>query len=589
MLRCTQYLRPCVNQTKSCKIWYSKESKIDKEKVNHAVVSVFDLFSISIGPSSSHTSGPLRACSIFLEDVKRLGLLDKVARLKIDLYGSLALTGVGHKTDVALLCGMEGEQPDKIDPYKIPARVERIKREKLILLDGKRKIPFDMERDIVFRMTERLPQHSNGMRFSIFDKAGDMLATNEYFSIGGGFVVNESTKVAHGENAYFKDKTSEEVRHSLVEQDRIQAGDVIEGSHDLDADDYNRKLQDYIQTALPFTNAQDLLELCEDHNLSIAQVVFKNELRWKSAQEVRHGLLKIWKVMDECIDNGIKNPQNQKYLPGNLDVKRRAPSLHRNLMQKQQAIQQQLPESRDNTLAATVKDEKSLVRVDTNKHSEVLKQVPSSFSMTKSYKRSLPAVDWLSLYAIAVNEENAAGGRVVTSPTNGASGVLPSVLKYFLEFVSGAKDTEKENEVLEFLLTAGCIGMLYKRSASLSAAELGCQAEVGVACSMAAAALTAVLGGSVRQIENAAEIAMEHNLGLSCDPIGGYVIIPCIERNALGAVKAVASAQLALAGDGTHRVSLDQVIETMRQTGLDMKDKYKETSLGGLAVNVPLC
>ncbi|KAK9718808.1 hypothetical protein K7432_005229 [Basidiobolus ranarum] len=397
------------------------------------------------------------------------------------------------------------------------------------------------------------------MRFTVFDENGDMLATNEYFSIGGGFVVNEATHVAHGQNVYFKD---------------------VKESSSMVAGDDERKNQDLVIAALPFTNAEDLLEVCRKQNMTVAQVVYENELQWRTPEEIKAQLFAIWNTMDFSIKNGCLS--NEEYLPGRLSAKRRAPSLYKKLLRG--LYNNNSVGYSSSSIASEPSKEESLTANTENSTSETgLSRV---YLPRRTPKRlSLPALDYLSVYAIAVNEENAAGGRVVTAPTNGASGVIPAVLKYYLEFISD----DPEKDVMEFLLTSAAIGMLYKRGASISAAEVGCQGEVGVACSMSAAGFAAVMGGTVEQVENAAEIGMEHNLGLTCDPIDGLVQIPCIERNALGAVKAVTAAQLALNGDGLHRVTLDQVIESMRQTGLDMQSKYKETSQGGLAVNVPVC
>lgn len=438
-----------------------------------------------------------------------------------------------------------------MDPTSIKVRVEEIKQCSKLSLMGHTGylIPFHYDRDLRFNPMRCLPQHPNGMRFCAFDSHGTLMATNEYFSIGGGFVVNQRTRVSHGDNAFYKCHSPDQPLPSA-------------------ADSEDRVKQDCLSAAIPFTNAADLIDKCRHRNLSIGQLVLENELHWQPDQRlVRDGILRVWRAMSESIQNGIHASSADQFLPGDLRVRRRAPGIWKKLS------------------SAT------------------------TFDGGQSGRR-LPALDWLSLYAIAVNEENAAGGRVVTAPTNGAAGIIPAVLKYYLDFLSpyqsvgsgGSRDlfdgckgnssflsTEQSAEVVEFLLTAAAIGMLYKRGSSISAAEVGCQGEIGVACSMASAALCAVMGGTLEQVENAAEIGMEHNLGLTCDPVGGMVQIPCIERNALGAVKAVTAAQLSLNGDGVHRVSLDQVIETMRQTGHDMQAKYKETSLGGLAVNVPLC
>lgn len=458
-------------------------------------VSVFDLFKIGIGPSSSHTVGPMRAaarfCSRWLDEK---GVLENTARMRCELFGSLALTGRGHGTDKAVLLGLEGEWPDHVDPDVIPARLERIRADGRIRLLGRHEITFDEKSDLVFNKRQRLPHHSNGMRFTAYAAAGNALASRDYYSVGGGFVVNQ-------------DEAAE---------DRIVA-DMTTLPH-------------------PFTTGDQLLAACSESGKRIAEVMWENERVWRSDTEIRAGLLHIWQAMQDCVARGIRSAG---VLPGGLKVQRRAPAMAAELMARPEA----------------------------------------------ALKDPLSILDWVNLYALAVNEENAAGGRVVTAPTNGAAGIIPAVLHYFDRFCPGAC----ENKVIEFLLTAAAIGILYKENASISGAEVGCQGEVGVACSMAAGGLTAALGGTIYQVENAAEIGMEHNLGLTCDPIGGLVQIPCIERNAMGAVKAINASRMALRGDGKHRVSLDKVIKTMRDTGNDMKDKYKETSRGGLAVNVIEC
>ncbi|MEP6939367.1 MAG: L-serine ammonia-lyase [Rudaea sp.] len=458
-------------------------------------VSVFDLFKIGIGPSSSHTVGPMRAaarfCTRWLEEKGDLG---RVARVRAELFGSLAHTGRGHGTDKAVLCGLEGEWPDKIDPDAIPQILKRIRGDKKVRLLGRHEIAFDEKTDLVFNKRQKLPFHSNGMRFTAFDAAGEVIATRDYYSVGGGFVVN----------------------------------------HDEAAD--NKIVADTTPLPHHFLSGDELLAICERTGKSIAEVIMENEKVWRSESEIRSGLLVLWKAMSDCVARGMRETG---ILPGGLKVQRRAPAMVAELRNR--------PE--------------------------------------QSLRDPLTILDWVNLYALAVNEENAAGGRVVTAPTNGAAGIIPAVMHYYDRFVPGAN----EKGILDFLLTAGAIGILYKENASISGAEVGCQGEVGVACSMAAGGLAAALGGSVLQVENAAEIGMEHNLGLTCDPIGGLVQIPCIERNAMGSVKAINAQRLAMRGDGKHRVSLDKVIKTMRDTGRDMQDKYKETSRGGLAVNVIEC
>jgi L-serine dehydratase len=458
-------------------------------------VSVFDLFKIGIGPSSSHTVGPMRAGARFVERwLKESGELARVARMRVELYGSLALTGRGHGTDKAVLLGLEGELPNRIDPDTIPATLERIRSVQRLRLGGTHEVDFLEKRDLVFNKRQKLPYHTNGMRFSAFAADDSLIATRDYYSVGGGFVVNQ-------------DEAAE---------DRIVA--------------------DTTALPYPFHSGEELLKLCEQHSLSIAQLMFANERAWRSEEDIRAGLREIWQAMQACVARGIRE---DGILPGGLKIGRRAPAMAADLRNRPEA----------------------------------------------ALRDPLTVLDWVNLYALAVNEENAAGGRVVTAPTNGAAGIVPAVLHYYERFAPKAD----EQGVFDFLLTAGAVGILYKENASISGAEVGCQGEVGVACSMAAAGLTAALGGTVHQVENAAEIGMEHNLGLTCDPIAGLVQIPCIERNAMGAVKAINASRMALRSDGTHYVSLDKVIKTMRDTGRDMQDKYKETSRGGLAVNVVEC
>ena len=456
-------------------------------------ISVFDLFKIGIGPSSSHTVGPMRAAGMFVEGLADSGLIGTVSRVQVELFGSLGATGKGHGTDKALLLGLQGEVPEQVDTDSIPARIEQVRSSGRLLLPGNVELAFDVDKDLIFHRRKVLPYHPNGMIFHAFDNNDQLLLQRSYYSVGGGFVVNEAAAGA----------------------DRI--------------------VEDRTLLPLPFTTGTALLAQCAEHGLSISQVMLQNERVWRTDDEIRTGLLHIWDVMQACVTRGCRT---EGVLPGGLKVPRRAARLHRQLSSEQE-----------------------------------LHRVP------------LGTMDWVNLYALAVNEENAAGGRVVTAPTNGAAGIIPSVLHYYWNFCPG----HSEDGVVRFLLTAGAIGILYKENASISGAEVGCQGEVGSACSMAAAALTEVLGGTPEQVENAAEIAMEHNLGLTCDPVGGLVQVPCIERNAMGAVKAINASRMALRGDGTHFVSLDKVIKTMRDTGADMKTKYKETSRGGLAVNVIEC
>lgn len=458
-------------------------------------ISVFNLFSIGIGPSSSHTVGPMRAAKQYVQELEKIGSLDKVKEIKVDLYGSLALTGKGHATDVAILLGLEGEAPDKVEPSKINAQIKQIRDTKVLQLLSHQPVPFEESKHLLFHYDKQLPFHPNGMRFTAYDANHHELLSKVYYSVGGGFIVDyEAAKK-----------------------------DVQLGAENLNLPH-------------PFKTAKELLDQCNSHQMAICDLMLENEKTWRSPSEIKQGLLMIWGVMKGCIARGI---QQEGVLPGGLNVKRRAAGVFRSLQ-----------------------------------NAEI-----------SGKKHAAQVMEWISLWALAVNEENAAGGRVVTAPTNGAAGVIPAVIQYYEKFTEFAS----EEGIVKFLLTAGAIGILYKEGASISAAEMGCMGEVGVACSMAAAGLAAVLGGTNEQIENAAEIGMEHNLGLTCDPIKGLVQIPCIERNTMGAIKAINAALLALQGDGSHRVSLDQVIATMRQTGKDMKSIYKETSTGGLAVNVPEC
>jgi L-serine dehydratase len=461
-------------------------------------VSVFDLFKIGIGPSSSHTVGPMRAARMFALRLDADGHLERTARVRSQLYGSLGATGKGHGSDKAVLLGLTGHEPDTVDVEAVPALLAAIRGEGSLPLLGVQPIDFDEKADLVFHRRETLPFHANGMRFAAFDAEGALLEERTYYSVGGGFVV------------------SDEVAADGTKQ-KVIAPDTTVLPH-------------------PFHSGDELLQQCRLHRIGIAELMRRNERHWRSEAEIDAGLLKIWHVMQDCVARGCRT---DGVLPGGFQVKRRAASFHRSL---------------------------------TSKPEEALRD-------------PLQVIDWVNLYALAVNEENAAGGRVVTAPTNGAAGIVPAVLHYYTRFVSGSND----KGVIDFLLTAGAIGILYKENASISGAEVGCQGEVGVACSMAAGALAGVMGGTPEQVENAAEIGMEHHLGLTCDPVGGLVQIPCIERNAIASVKAINAARMALRGDGTHHVSLDKVIKTMRDTGRDMNTKYKETARGGLAVNIVEC
>ena len=461
-------------------------------------VSVFDLFKIGIGPSSSHTVGPMRAARMFVQRLRHEGVLERTVRVATGLYGSLGATGKGHGSDKAVLLGLAGHEPDTVDIESIPGILDAIRNDKRIALGGDHVVAFDEARDLVMYRRQSLPLHANGMRCIAYDAEGNELQNRVYYSVGGGFVVTE------------------EVLADGAKQKQIAPDTTV--------------------LPYPFKTGAELLALTEQEGCSIAEIMRRNERHWRPDEETRAGLLKIWRVMQECVQRGCRT---EGILPGGFKVKRRSAALYRDLVA----------------------------------HPEAALRDP------------LQVMDWVNLYALAVNEENAAGGRVVTAPTNGAAGIVPAVLHYYARFVHGAN----EDGIVDFLLTAAAIGILYKENASISGAEVGCQGEVGVACSMAAGALCAVMGGTPAQAENAAEIGMEHHLGLTCDPVGGLVQIPCIERNAIASVKAINAARMALRGDGTHHVSLDKVIKTMRETGADMMTKYKETARGGLAVNIVEC
>jgi L-serine dehydratase len=457
-------------------------------------LSALDIFKIGIGPSSSHTVGPMRAAQRFVLGLGASGRLAQVRRIQVALYGSLGATGRGHGSDKAVLLGLEGELPESVDTEQVPARLAALRQARRLTLPGGHAIGFDEKTDLLLHRRESLPFHPNGMRFSAFDDVGALLDERVYYSVGGGFVVDGAGSDAP----------------RLVEDRRVLAH--------------------------PFGSGDELLALCRDTGHSISDLMRANEAAWRPAEATAAALRQIWAVMEEGVRRGCRT---EGLMPGGLRVPRRAGALHRQLVERPEA----------------------------------------------ALRDPLTVIDWVNLYALAINEENACGGRVVTAPTNGAAGIVPAVLHYYMRFVPGADDDGMQR----FLLTAAAIGILYKENASISGAEVGCQGEVGVACSMAAAALCEVLGGTPAQAENAAEIGMEHNLGLTCDPVGGLVQVPCIERNAMGAVKAINAARIALRGDGRHFVSLDRVIKTMRETGADMKTKYKETARGGLAVNVIEC
>jgi len=465
--------------------------------VSTSFVSVFDLFKIGIGPSSSHTMGPMTAAYRYARALGERGLLTRTARVEVHLYGSLALTGKGHATDRAAILGLAGYLPAHVEPDAAAKLIEVVHAENVLQLAGSTRIEFRPARDIQWHYRESLPFHPNAVTFVARSADGQPLHQDTYYSIGGGFVIDE-----------------------------VQAARQAQASPAASED---------AGVPYAYSNAAQLLEMARREDLSIAELMLRNECALRSASDVHTGLDRIWEAMNDCVERGLRQ---EGVLPGGLNVPRRAASVRASLEERMRA------------------DETD----------------------------PLIAMDWIAAWALAVNEENAAGGKVVTAPTNGAAGVVPAVLRYYQQYGAGTREGRHT-----FLLTAGAVGALYKRNASISAAEVGCQGEIGVACSMAAAGLAAVQGGTNEQIENAAEIGMEHNLGLTCDPIRGLVQIPCIERNTAGAVKAVGAARLALLGDGTHHVTLDHVIETMRRTGADMRDSYKETSLGGLAVNHPEC
>jgi len=455
-------------------------------------LSVLDLFSVGIGPSSSHTVGPMRAAKLFADGLKGDGQLASTVRVQSELFGSLGATGRGHGSDKAVVLGLQGLEPETVNTFTADDQVAAAALNAELQIAGTHRVDFNWEEDVVLHRRKSLPAHPNGMTFRALDHTGAVLSERSFYSIGGGFVVDGDARGA----------------------DKVVADDTV--------------------LPYPFSTADELLQICSREGMSISDVMLANELTWRSEAELREQLLGLWAVMKECVQNGCNA---EGILPGGLKVTRRAPALYKTL------------------------------------------------SGDSASTDALHAMEWVNLFALAVNEENAAGGRIVTAPTNGAAGIVPAVLHYYMKFVPGADD----DGVVRFLLAAAAVGILFKTNASISGAEVGCQGEVGSACSMAAAGLCEVLGGTPAQVENAAEVGIEHNLGLTCDPVGGLVQIPCIERNAIASVKAINAARLALHGDGSHKVSLDKAIKTMRDTGADMKTKYKETSRGGLAVNVIEC
>ncbi|KAF9457198.1 serine dehydratase alpha chain-domain-containing protein [Collybia nuda] len=573
----------------------------------HAVISTFDLFSIGVGPSSSHTVGPMRAGKIFIEDLRELGLLEEVRSLKITLYGSLAATGT-HHTPQAILLGLEGSDPETIETGTIPSRYEAILANKTLLLSGSHRIAYDTDRDMLWHWDKVLNTHPNGMRFSCFGDEGELLATNEYFSVGGGFVVNEKTKV--DENMFYKSVDKRKVHGSRLEKTHSISDPLnkqLAAPSGGGENSSNTITENTNHPPYPFTSGDTLLALTKKNNMTIAQIVYDNEKFFGySDDDIHSKIMKIWSVMDDCIRTGVSTSETT--LPGRLGLRRRAPMLYRRLMRGLYPSiaapgSLALESNMDRTIGPPVEDPLTLTLIENvdgveKPHGQHGRQprtlatraarVVGSFDHAvlpmPPRRTDIPAMDFLSCYAIAVNEVNASGGRIVTSPTNGAAGVIPGVLKYLIEFVSD----EKEKCIETFLLTASAVGMLFKRGSTISAAEGGCQAEVGVACSMAAAGFAACMGASPETVLQAAEIGIEHNLGLTCDPIDGLVQVPCIERNSLGAVKAVTAAQLSMASDGVYSVTLDEAIEAMRLTAADMSVKYKETSLSGLATTVKI-
>lgn len=620
----------------------------------HAVISTFDLFSIGIGPSSSHTVGPMRAGNIFVTDLIEAGLLKKVHKIRVSLFGSLALTGEGHMTPSALLLGLESADVETVDTAYVPTRFEDIKKTKKLFLGqglpgtGK-EIDFDYERDFTWEWGRKLPLHSNGMRLRVFDEEGEMLATNDLFSVGGGFVVNGALSTGFGsgqntespaaslttkdsasaapathpkdlaENLFYKEirrsdaagdrRSGAEIRPKeetqLPDPGQISAGNaggLVTATEHQPVAEAEAEEGGAAQPRYPFRDATSLLALCHKHNLTIAQLVYDNEKsHGYTDEEIYSKVMRIWEVMDNSIEQGIQAPMDS-ILPGSLKLHRRAPALYNRLGRglynpnkkqvsstsapPEQAIVGMTGMTGSQSLTPTKKEQSKPTSLTKRLHPRIHGDFDHILTPSPIRRAEFNALDHLAVYAIAVNETNAAGGRIVTAPTNGAAGIIPAVLKYVTSFISDVHTYNRD--VHTFLLTAAAIGMLYKRGATISAAEGGCMAEVGVACSMAAGAFAACMGASPETIEQAAEIGIEHNLGLTCDPIGGLVQAPCIERNALGAIKAISSANLALSSSGTQKVRLDDAIRAMRLTAQGMRNEFKETSLSGLATSVPL-
>ena len=507
---------------------------------NRYVFSILEMFSVGVGPSSSHTVGPMRAAYAFVTSLQQSGNLKKVAHVKVTLYGSLSLTGLGHGTDRACVAGLEGNLPDNVNTNHMLTIREECQKTEALTLAGEHTIAFDYDKDVIFEKWKRMVVHPNGMRFVATDVDGNNIDEQVWYSIGGGFV-----RQGHADDAMVG------LHERVTEQDENNANksDISESnseSNSKNTESISKQTKDST-VPYPFTSCDELINICREKHMSISDVVWQNELALHEgdADYVRNYLLHVWKVMSKCVENGCNS--KQPILPGGLDVPRRAPHMYERLAANS-----------------------DMLRNNRRRSDAALESSDSA---------------WVNLFALAVSEENAGGGRIVTAPTNGSAGIIPAVLQYYWRFV----DSADEDGVVRFLLAAGAVGYLFKRNASISGAEVGCQGEVGSACSMAAAGLCEVLGGTPEQVENAAEIGIEHHLGLTCDPVGGLVQIPCIERNAMAANTAINAVRMAMLGDGSHMVSLDKAIKTMKETGHDMMSKYRETSKGGLAVNVVEC